>query len=106
MAKLNAKLEAKHVGIVAISVDTKDDSARLAQEMSIPYPLLSDADLRVALSYGVAMKGEDLAVPSVFIVLPNREIFWSQVGETVGDRPSDEDVLRRVDEALAASGRT
>jgi peroxiredoxin len=76
---------------------------KFAKEADIAYPLLSDADLRVALNYGVAMKGEDIAVPSVFIVLPDRRIFWKHVGESVADRPSDQDLIAKVDQAIAAS---
>ena len=74
-------LEARGVGLAAISVDPPDASARLARELELGYPLLSDADLHVAIDYGVAMQGEDIAVPAVFIVLPDRRVFWKHVGE-------------------------
>lgn len=96
-------LEARGVGLAGISVDPPEDSARLARELELGYPLLSDADLRVAIDYGVAMEGRDIAVPAVFIILPDRRVFWQYVGESITDRPSDEEILRRVDKAIAAS---
>jgi hypothetical protein len=42
------------------------------------------------------MKGRDIAVPSVFVVRPDRTIAFRKVGETVGDRPSADDVIAQV----------
>lgn len=100
---MSAALDARGVGLAAISVDTTDDSAQLARELVIDFPLLSDPGLRVALSYGVAMAGQEIAVPAVFIVLPNHQIFWARVGETIADRPSNEELLSKVDQAIAAT---
>jgi len=55
------------------------------------------------MAYGVAMEGRDIAVPSVFVVLPNGTIFWKQVGESIADRPSNAELLDVVDRAIAAS---
>ena len=85
--------------MVAISVDTAEESAKLAREKGLHYPLLRDADLHVASAYGVAMKGKDIAVPSVFVVRSDRAITWSKVGETMADRPTSADVLAHAREA-------
>lgn len=76
----------------------------LATRLDLHFPLLSDADLRVAAAYGVAMSGRDIAVPSVFVVRPDRVIAWKCVGETMADRPGVEEVLAQVRDA-AARGR-
>jgi hypothetical protein len=47
------------------------------------------------------MKGEDIAVPSVFVISRDRRIVWRQVGETPLDRADLDDVL----EQLTASSR-
>lgn len=109
MAKLHDGFVAKGVGLAAISVDPQDASAKLAEELKVRYSLLSDPNLKVALGYGVAMKGEDIAVPAVFIVHPDRRIVWKHVGESITDRPSDQEITRHVDEAIAnwkARGKT
>jgi peroxiredoxin len=82
--------------MVGICVDSPAESTELTQKLGIHYPLLSDADLHVALAYGVAMKGRDIAVPSVFVVRADRTIAWSKVGETVTDRPTADVVLAQV----------
>jgi peroxiredoxin len=87
--------------MVAISVDSPAESTTLAEKLGTRYPLLSDADLHVALAYGVAMKGRDIAVPSVFVVRPDRTIAWTKVGESVTDRPTPDAVLAQVRAATA-----
>jgi peroxiredoxin len=88
--------------MVAISVDPAADSSKLAADLGLHFPLLSDADLRVASAYGVAMKGRDIAVPSVFVVRRDRTIAWKKIGEEMTDRPSTSDVLEQVRKAAAA----
>ena len=88
--------------LVAISVDPADDSSKLAADLGLHFPLLSDADLRVASAYGVAMQGRDIAVPSVFVVRRDRTIAWKKIGEDMADRPSASEVL---EQARNAAGR-
>jgi len=78
---------------VAISVDTADDSLALEKRISTNFPLLSDPDMTVINAYGVAMKGQDIAVPAVFVVRPDGHISWRYIGESVTDRPLWKDVL-------------
>jgi peroxiredoxin len=79
--------------IVGISVDSPAESAKMASEIGVTYPILSDADLHVAGDYGVAMQGKDIAVPAVFVVRADKSIAWKTVGENVTDRPKAADVL-------------
>lgn len=65
-------------------------------KLGLHFPLLSDPDLHVTSSYGVAMKGRDIAVPSVYVVRQDHTISFHKVGETVGDRPSPDEVLAQV----------
>lgn len=90
--------------IVAISVDPAADSSKLAADLGLHFPLLSDADLHAASAYGVAMQGRDIAVPSVFVVRRDRTIAWKKVGEDVTDRPSAAEVLEQARKA-GATGR-
>jgi peroxiredoxin len=76
---------------------------KLAGELGLHFRLLGDPDLHVATSYGVAMAGQDIAVPSVFIVRKDRSIAWSQVGENMTDRASTAAILAQVRAASAAA---
>lgn len=65
------------------------------------FPLLTDADVAVATAYGVAMKGQDIAIPATFLVMPNREVFWKYAGENPSDRPPEDVVFEQLALALA-----
>lgn len=103
MANLHSVLRRRGVEIAAISVDSREDSAQLAKSLELPFPLLEDVDLRVALQWGVAMEGRDIAVPAVFVVLPNGTIFWKKVGESMADRPTNAQILDITSRAVQAS---
>ena len=65
----------------------------IVADKGITVPLLTDPDLAVISAYGVAMEGEDIAVPAIFIVDGEKTILWQYIGEDVADRPSEEEVL-------------
>ena len=53
--------------------------------------------MKVIKAYGVAMDGEDIAVPSTFIIRQDRTIHWKHIGETMADRPPNEDLPALAD---------
>lgn len=86
---------------MGISVDPREDSVALNAKLGLHFPLLSDADLRIAAAYGVAMEGRDIAVPAVFVVARDGTITWKHVGESITDRPPAVLVLAKAREARA-----
>lgn len=62
------------------------------------FPLLADPGLVVALKYGVAMKGDEIAVPAQFLIDREKTIVFEHVGETVSDRPSASTLLDKASE--------
>ncbi len=93
---MRGELEAEGGSLVAISVDAADESVKLAGELGLHFRMLGDLDLKVATAYGVAMEGQDIAVPSVFVVRKDRTIAWKQVGENMTDRASPRDILAQA----------
>jgi peroxiredoxin len=85
------------VSIVAVSVDTPEDSQRLAEEKGIYFPLLSDPDRDVMDRYGVADQDDPIAVPAIFLVGQDGTILWRQVGEFIGKRPRPSTLLEVID---------
>ena len=83
--------------MVAISVDPASDSIELRAQLALPFPLLHDEDAAVAAAYGVKMAGQNLALPAVVIVRPDRTIAWRYVGESVTDRPSPAAILAVIE---------
>ena len=85
---------------MGISVDPQADSIALRERLGIGFALLHDEDVAVATAYGVAMQGQAIAVPAVFIVMPDRSIAWRYVGEGAADRPPEDRVLEQLDAAI------
>jgi peroxiredoxin len=88
------------VRIIAVSADTQEESADLSADIAIPFSLLHDLDLKAAKAYGVAMKGQDIAVPSLFILRKGGQIVTSYIGENMSDRPNGIELLRLLKEKL------
>ncbi len=86
---------------MAISADDDDDSRALRERLGLNFPLLSDPDVVVATAYGVAMQGQDIAIPATILVMPNREVFWKYVGENPSDRPPEVVLFEQLELALA-----
>ena len=91
------ELATRQVRLVAISADTAEDSRALAERLGVSMPLLADPGVAVAERYGVAMVGQDIAVPSMLIVMPDRRIAWRYVGEGASDRPPVKLLLEQLD---------
>lgn len=93
LAEVEAELTAEGIGLAAISVDGPADSVALAERLGLGFALLSDPDATVIAAYGVQMQGDVFAVPSTFVVRPDRTIAWQYIGESAPDRPAV-DVVR------------
>ncbi len=68
----------------------------LVTRLALKMPLLADPGMKVIRAYGVAMKGREIAVPSVFIVGQDRQVLYRHVGESMTDRPEADELLERV----------
>ena len=101
---MRSDIEAAGGRLAAISVDPRDESTKLAAKLGLHYPLLSDPDLHTASAYGVAMAGQDIAVPSVFVVRQGGTIAWKKVGEAMDDRPTAAEVVAQLRAAAEAGG--
>lgn len=83
----------QNIGLVAISADTREDSAEFIEEEGISVLLLADPQLTAIKAYGVAMAGQEIAVPATFVVGQDKTIRWRYIGENMTDRPSEKEVL-------------
>ncbi len=94
-----AQFDQQQVGLVAISADSRDESTEFIQDSGITVPLLSDPQLKVITAYGVAMDGNDIAVPASFVIDPQGAITFSFIGESMADRPDSNRLLKLAAEA-------
>jgi peroxiredoxin len=87
------------IGLVAISADSSEDSAEFAKDDEITLPLLADPELKVISAYGVAMEGNDIAVPATFVIRQDHTIASSYIGENMTDRPDAAHTLEIANKA-------
>jgi peroxiredoxin len=93
------QFEQLNAEILAISVEEPALGQRVAELLSLPYPVLSDPDHRVVDQYAVYnLLGDSLATPSVFIIDMDGVIRWAYVGQSSADRPSNETILGQLGE--------
>jgi len=60
--------------VVGVSYDTVDSHAKFADKYSLPYPLISDADSRIAKKFGVARLGGWLPTKRVTFVVDKQGV--------------------------------
>ena len=74
------------MAIAAISVDSNEESRRLAQSEGYTIPLLSDADAKVSAAYGSVMEynGAKLSARNTFVIDPTGKVAKVFVGVKPG----------------------
>ena len=97
-----AEFRARHVQIVAISVDSNQESRELCKTRGYTFPLLSDPKGETIRSYGVlhprgGEEGRDIARPAEFLVDRAGAIRWVNLTETFLARLRPETVLHEID---------
>lgn len=75
--------------VVAISVDPSDRSASLREDLSIPFPLLSDSNRATIIEWGVLNAAEKggIAIPATFLIDRERKVRLASV----------EDMMMRIE---------
>jgi peroxiredoxin len=85
------------VEVVAIGPQSPEDS----KAMGLPFPVLSDPDLKVTADYGlVHVKGaftKDVPRPATILVAKgSRDILWLKATDNVRYRPTVEEVIEAL----------
>ena len=87
--------------MVAISVDTAEESQGLITARKLSFPIASDPDMTAIIAYGLAMEGRDISVPATFIIAPDRRILHRYVGEDMTDRPNLLEIVQMTERYAA-----
>ena len=97
----HAAFRAAGAGVVAISRDRAEKSRRLAENLQLAFPLLTDEALAATAGFGVTQPTGGLSLAAVFVVDRDGLITWAQVGEEI---PEDQvlDAVRALAPAAPA----
>ena len=76
----------------------------MGQTTGAKFQILSDAEKKTIISYGILNAGEHggIAHPSIFIVDKEGRIRYLYVGKDPSDRPPDDKILEEVKKITAA----
>jgi peroxiredoxin len=92
-----AQFRRQNVEVLAIAVQDQAGAQATANSAGATFPILSDADHRVAEAYQVYnLLGDGLAAPSIFIIDKSGQIVWSHIGQNVADRPDNQTILANL----------
>ena len=104
------EFHARGVEVLAISVDSNEESRKLSASQGYTFPFLSDAKAEVIRQYGVphahaGENGRDIARPAEFLVDATGTIRWVNLTDDLRVRARPETALRVIDELTLASAR-
>ena len=96
------EFHSQRVEVVAISVDSPEQSRKLCLAKGYSFPFLSDPDAAVIRQYGVLHpKGgpdeSDIARPAEFLVDGEGRIRWENLTDDYRVRARPDEVLRAID---------
>ncbi len=99
---MHEELKRRGGGLLAISVDTEENTRHLVESQQLTFPVLLDTDGRVIREYGLlhlgaGLTGEDVAAPAQLLVDSDRRIVWRHIANRVTDRADPRDVLLAID---------
>ena len=93
---------ARETQVVAISVDSSEQSRKLCQSKGYTFPVLSDPRAETIRAYGVVHahggeEGQDIARPAEFLVDQTGIIRWVNLAESLLSRLRPDTVLHVID---------
>lgn len=91
-----AELEQAGARLVAISVDTVEQSKAVVERARLGFPILSDPGGEAAKAWGVWHESKGIALPSVFVVGQDLRVAYRFTSELVTTRPPEDEVLAVV----------
>jgi len=83
------------VAYFAVSVDDAETNKKFAEELDADYPILSDAEKKVAAAYGV-LSASGFAARTTFYIGPDGRIL--DIDRKISVRTAGEDIAKRLGE--------
>ncbi len=80
--------------VIAVSVDSGLDAARIVERYSLDFPVLYDSSGDVSRAWRIFdLLNDGVAAPATYIFDSSGELFGYRIGENIADRPTAVEVL-------------
>ena len=103
LKSLLTKAQKDKVQILAVSVDTREESKKFAEMLrkrfdgEFDFPLLEDKDHKVIDRYGIFNPdGKGWPYPSTFVIDPQGVVRWRFIEKTQDKRPSNQQIVAEL----------
>lgn len=101
LGAIQAELQKMGVRMIAVSVDSPAESAKVISRNKLPFPILSDANRTVIREYGLVHTGggpgaSEIAIPANILVDHDGKILWRHIATKVQDRADPDDLVAAV----------
>ena len=95
------ELEAEGAAVLALSMDTPEQASKLALDLSLAFPILSDPNMAIVREYG--MEGKQMKMPEMGYVVIDKQgqIREEQIDRSFGENA--EAILRALRQAKRAT---
>ncbi len=89
--------------MIAISVDSPEENARVIEKLRLGFPILSDPKLKVIDAFGLrhvgGMMGQDISRPAVFILDESGKVLWKKLTDSYRIRVRPQELLQALSNA-------
>jgi hypothetical protein len=99
LARNQQAFDLRGVKLVAISIDSVEQSTAMAQKNGIKFPILQDKDAVVAKQL-VGIDDADLPIPGVILVAKGGNIVFRQIASSKDDRIPTAQLLQIIDQKI------
>lgn len=102
-ARQSKQFEDRNATLLAISVDDREHAHDVWEKVADKkFAILSDAGAKVIRRYGLlhanGHKDSDIAIRATILLDEQGKERWRRVSETIGDIPTVDEVISRIDE--------
>jgi peroxiredoxin len=101
-----SEFEKRSVKLITIATDRERPLKKLAMNESYKFSVIADSDAKLSNEYNVfgrpvdfEMIGNELAIPSTYLINPKGEIVWRYIG-TKTDRPTIDAIISAIEKKL------
>ena len=88
-----AELEKRGARLAAVATDPVETSRELVKDRKLGFPILSDPTGEAIQAFGVWHAEKKIALPAIIVIDRTGKVRWRRVGESVTDRPEEDEVL-------------